>query len=58
VRIGPPIEDFPGASPEADTRRMNAIIEENVRRIPEQYWWIHKRFKTRPPGEQSVYGGI
>jgi KDO2-lipid IV(A) lauroyltransferase len=55
VRIGPPIADFPGANPEADTRRMNAIIEEHVRRIPDQYWWIHKRFKTRPPGEPSVY---
>jgi Kdo2-lipid IVA lauroyltransferase/acyltransferase len=58
VRIGPPIADFPGASPESDTRRMNAIIEENVRRIPDQYWWIHKRFKTRPPGEPSVYERI
>jgi KDO2-lipid IV(A) lauroyltransferase len=55
VRIGRPLDDFPGASPEADTRRMNAIIEEHVRRIPDQYWWIHKRFKTRPPGEPSVY---
>jgi len=55
VRIGSPIGGFPGESPEADTRRMNAIIEEQVRRIPEQYWWIHKRFKTRPPGETSAY---
>lgn len=55
VRIGPPMEGFPGASPEADTRRMNAIIEEHVRRIPDQYWWIHKRFKTRPSGEPPAY---
>ncbi len=55
VRIGRPIDGFPGVSVEADTRRMNEIIEENVRRIPAQYWWIHKRFKTRPPGELPVY---
>jgi Kdo2-lipid IVA lauroyltransferase/acyltransferase len=55
VRIHPPIEGFPGSSPAADTRRMNAMIEVHVRRIPEQYWWIHKRFKTRPPGAPPVY---
>jgi KDO2-lipid IV(A) lauroyltransferase len=55
VRIHPPIEGFPSARPEADVRRMNAIIEAHVRRIPAQYWWIHKRFKTRPPGEPPVY---
>jgi Kdo2-lipid IVA lauroyltransferase/acyltransferase len=55
VRIHPPIEGFPGAHPEADARRMNAIIEAQVRRIPAQYWWIHKRFKTRPSGEPPVY---
>jgi KDO2-lipid IV(A) lauroyltransferase len=41
---------------EEDTRRMNAFIEERVREMPEQYYWVHKRFKTRPPGEQAVYG--
>ena len=40
---------------EADVRRMNAFIEERVREIPEQYFWAHKRFKTRPPGEPSPY---
>lgn len=57
VRIAPPIDGFPGESPAADTRRMNAIIEDNVRRMPAQYWWIHKRFKTRPPGEPPAYDG-
>ena len=55
VSIGPPWRDFPGASIEADTRRMNAYIETEVLRLPEQYLWLHKRFKTRPPGEPSPY---
>ncbi|MDD5174817.1 MAG: lipid A biosynthesis acyltransferase [Sterolibacterium sp.] len=55
VRIYPPWQDFPSASIEADTRRMNAFIEAEVRQLPEQYLWLHKRFKTRPPGEKSPY---
>jgi len=55
LRIFPAWEDYPGASVEADTRRMNAFIEEQVRQMPEQYLWVHKRFKTRPPGEPSWY---
>jgi Kdo2-lipid IVA lauroyltransferase/acyltransferase len=55
LRIFPGWEDYPGASVEADTRRMNAFIEEQVRQMPEQYLWVHRRFKTRPPGEQSWY---
>jgi len=55
VEIGAPWADFPGASIEADTRRMNAFIEEEIRRMPEQYLWLHRRFKTRPPGEKSPY---
>ncbi|MBE0620000.1 MAG: lipid A biosynthesis acyltransferase [Burkholderiales bacterium] len=55
VRFLPAWEDYPGASIEADTRRMNAFIEEQVRQMPEQYLWVHKRFKTRPPGEASWY---
>jgi KDO2-lipid IV(A) lauroyltransferase len=47
--------DFPGPDVAADTRRMNAFIEERVREMPEQYYWLHKRFKTRPPGEPSFY---
>lgn len=48
-------QDFPGESVEADTRRMNAYIEDCVRQMPEQYYWVHKRFKTRPPGEAKLY---
>ncbi|MBL0142830.1 MAG: lysophospholipid acyltransferase family protein [Betaproteobacteria bacterium] len=55
VRIYPPWEDYPTDDIEADVRRMNAFIEERVREHPEQYFWAHKRFKTRPPGEPSPY---
>ncbi len=46
---------YPSGDAEADARRMNAFIEERVRETPEQYHWLHKRFKTRPAGEPSVY---
>ena len=55
VRFLPAWENYPGASIEADTRRMNAFVEEQVRQMPEQYLWVHKRFKTRPPGEPPWY---
>jgi KDO2-lipid IV(A) lauroyltransferase len=53
--IHSPWENFPTGDIEADVRRMNAFIEDRVREHPEQYFWAHKRFKTRPPGEPSPY---
>ena len=55
VRLYPAWEDFPTDDPLADARRMNAFIEDRVREMPEQYNWVHKRFKTRPPGEARFY---
>ena len=55
VRLYPAWEDFPSGDLEADTRRMNAFIEERVLEMPAQYLWTHKRFKTRPPGEPGFY---
>jgi KDO2-lipid IV(A) lauroyltransferase len=55
LRMYPAWEGYPGASPEEDTRRMNAFIEERVLEMPEQYYWLHKRFKTRPEGEEGFY---
>jgi len=55
VRIEPPWADFPTDDVEADTRRMNAYIEKVALEMPEQYLWMHKRFKTRPPGEARLY---
>jgi len=55
IILQPAWERFPGDSVEADTERMNRFIENEVRRMPEQYFWLHKRFKTRPPGEERFY---
>jgi len=55
VRFLPPWHDWPTDDPVADARRMNAWIEAEVRRNPAQYLWVHKRFKTRPPGEPGFY---
>ncbi len=55
ARIHPAWENFPSSDSYADTLRMNQFIEERVKEMPEQYFWLHKRFKTRPPGERSFY---
>jgi Kdo2-lipid IVA lauroyltransferase/acyltransferase len=55
LRFYPAWQDFPGNDVESDTRRMNAFIEERVLETPEQYYWVHKRFKTRPDGQPPVY---
>ncbi|MGV2292499.1 lipid A biosynthesis lauroyl acyltransferase [Trinickia sp. YCB016] len=55
LTIFEPLLDFPSGSDEVDARRMNAFLEEQVVKIPEQYYWVHRRFKHRPPGMASVY---
>jgi len=55
LRCYPAWDNFPSDDLEADIIRMNAFIEDRVREMPEQYLWLHRRFKTRPPGEASLY---
>ncbi|WP_298929870.1 lipid A biosynthesis acyltransferase [uncultured Ramlibacter sp.] len=55
VRMEPAWTDFPTPDVEADTRRMNAWLESRIRPMPQQYYWVHRRFKTRPPGEPRIY---
>ena len=55
INFRPPLNNFPSGDPVADTTRMNKEIEEAVREMPEQYFWLHKRFKTRPKGEKNFY---
>jgi Kdo2-lipid IVA lauroyltransferase/acyltransferase len=55
VRFLPPWSDFPSDDPLADTLAMNRWIESEIRLAPAQYLWVHKRFKTRPPGEAPLY---
>tara|TARA_R110000868_G_scaffold380784_1_gene646843 strand:- start:16972 stop:17919 length:948 start_codon:yes stop_codon:yes gene_type:complete len=49
------LDDFPSDDDLADATRMNMIMEKAIRKAPEQYMWQHRRFKTRPDGEASVY---
>ena len=51
----PHLAPFPTDDVEADTTLMNRTIETRIRTMPEQYFWVHRRFKTRPPGEPPVY---
>lgn len=55
IRFLEPWTDWPTDDPEADAARMNRWIEREIRRNPAQYLWVHKRFKTRPPGAPPVY---
>ncbi|MEE4297608.1 MAG: lipid A biosynthesis acyltransferase [Wenzhouxiangella sp.] len=48
-------EDFPSGNTERDLARFNAFLERYVRLNPPQYWWLHRRFKTAPPGEPDRY---
>ena len=56
VTVLPRWEGYPTDDPVADTARMNALLQDMIATMPEQYFWVHKRFKTRPPGQPSVYG--
>ena len=56
VQVQAPLDDFPGEqSLEEASARLNAMIESWVRADPPQYYWVHRRFKTRPPGETRFY---
>ena len=49
------LDNFPTPDLVADTTRMNALLAGYIRSMPEQYHWLHRRFKTRPEGEPGVY---
>lgn len=55
VQVHQPWADYPGGDLQADTQRMNRELEAFIRQMPTQYYWVHKRFKTRPPGQPSPY---
>ncbi len=55
ITLQAPLEDFPGEDPASDAARILKVIEGHARQVPEQYLWVHRRFKTRPPGEKPVY---
>jgi len=56
VRIGPALEDFPGVDAIGDAERFNRLLEAQIRRVPEQYLWMHRRFKGLSPDYPDYYG--
>lgn len=55
IQVMPPLKDFPSGDDVLDSTNINQAIERQVRAAPEQYLWLHRRFKTRPPGEKEIY---
>jgi len=55
VEIEPALESYPSGDDEADTQRWSDWLEKSIRQQPEDYYWLHKRFKTRPEGEATIY---
>lgn len=56
ITILPALDNFPSGDDLQDATRLNALFEEQIRKAPGQYLWLHRRFKTRPPGEPGLYG--
>ena len=56
VVIGPALEDFPGIDPICDVERFNRLLEAQIRRVPEQYLWVHRRFKGLTADYPDYYG--
>ncbi|MBI3171381.1 MAG: LpxL/LpxP family Kdo(2)-lipid IV(A) lauroyl/palmitoleoyl acyltransferase [Hydrocarboniphaga effusa] len=55
VTFYPALENFPTEDEAADAARVNHAIEQGIRQAPAQYFWVHRRFKARPPGAPAVY---
>ena len=56
VVIGPALEDFPGSDPVADAERFNELLEAQIRKVPDQYLWMHRRFKGLSANYPDYYG--
>src|SRR6056297_550301 len=55
IILEPPLDPFPSGNPVEDLTRFNALLERHVRAAPETYWWLHRRFKTRPEDQPDPY---
>jgi KDO2-lipid IV(A) lauroyltransferase len=58
LRLLPPIEGVPSDDAIEDTKKIMAVIEEHVRLCPEQYYWVHRKFKNRPDSLPDVYADL
>ena len=56
--IHPQVADFPLDDEVVAATYMNKVVENEIRQAPEQYMWLHRRFKTRPQGEPSLYKAL
>ena len=55
VDVLPALDNFPSDDPVEDAARINRLLEEEIRKAPEQYYWVHRRFKGRPEGYADPY---
>ena len=55
VVVHPPLENFPTGDDVADAETINRLVEQFVELQPDQYIWVHRRFKTRPEGAERIY---
>jgi KDO2-lipid IV(A) lauroyltransferase len=58
LEILPPFEDFPSGDPVADTYRYVEVLEQEILKIPEQYFWVHRKFKNLPDGYPDYYADL
>jgi KDO2-lipid IV(A) lauroyltransferase len=54
----PPLDGVPSADAEEDTRKYTAVLEKQIRRCPEQYYWVHRKFKNRPESLPDAYADL
>ena len=58
ITIFPAWENYPSGDEAADAQRINDWLEQQIRQAPEQYYWVHRRFKTQPEGKGLLYKQI
>lgn len=58
LTILPALKNFPGDDPEVDTREYVAVLEQHIRACPEQYYWVHRKFKNRPEDLPDLYADL
>ncbi|WKD49013.1 LpxL/LpxP family Kdo(2)-lipid IV(A) lauroyl/palmitoleoyl acyltransferase [Microbulbifer spongiae] len=58
LKVYPPLDQVPSGDEQRDAVLVNQFIEARIREAPEQYMWVHRRFKTRPEGAANIYEGV